>query len=31
MRNPTTLIFGGLAAVILLFSSIFIVNESQTA
>lgn len=31
MRNPTTLIFGGLAAVILLFSSMFIVNESQTA
>ena len=31
MRNPTTLIFGGLAAVILLFSSVFIVNESQTA
>jgi membrane protease subunit HflC len=31
MRNPTTLIFGGLTAVILLFSSIFIVNESQTA
>jgi membrane protease subunit HflC len=31
MRNPTTLIFGGLVAVILLFSSVFIVNESQTA
>lgn len=31
MRNATTLIFGGLAAVILLFSSLFIVNESQTA
>ena len=31
MRNPTTLIFGGLAAVILLLSSMFIVNESQTA
>jgi membrane protease subunit HflC len=31
MRNPTTLIFGGLTAVILLFSSMFIVNESQTA
>ena len=31
MRNPTTLIFGGLGAVILLFSSVFIVNESQTA
>ena len=31
MRNPTTLIFGGLGAVILLLSSMFIVNESQTA
>ena len=31
MRNPTTLIFGGLTALILLFSSMFIVNESQTA
>lgn len=31
MRNPTTFIFGGLAAAILLFSSMFIVNESQTA
>ena len=31
MRNPTSLIFGGLAAVILLFTSMFIVNESQTA
>lgn len=31
MRNPTTLIFGALVAIILLFSSTFIVNESQTA
>lgn len=31
MRNPTTYIFAGLGAVILLISSTFIVNESQTA
>lgn len=31
MRNPTSFIFGGLTAIILLLSSMFIVNESQTA
>ena len=31
MRNPSILIFSGAAALILLLSSVFIVNESQTA
>ena len=31
MRNPTTLVFAAVAALLLLVSSVFVVNESQTA
>ena len=31
MKNPTTLVFAAVAALFLLFSSVFVVNESQTA